>query len=334
MGELIERRIERGFENLAEPDEEEHALLLDGGRERMARLMREASAVGARAWSMPDGCGAARAARTHDADTDGAATDVAAVPLQATQGYGVSQEDDDEDAGADEAVRRAPTWHATQQYGCSQEDGEGGDDDDEAVRRPSWLDASMAESPRDLAARWAACGLEMDDELTGEPSDVEPDGGGLSALAPDDEHDVMMSDVGVEAEALVCDAECEQQREVFVERVVCVGADVGGGGSEVRRGHEGEGGVEGCEGVDGVERRAVWAAHEVEGEYGVEAMEGDENVSLQSAVGGSGSIGGIKKKRPQRRAKGAMNHRQRQLAEQHARRGSAMQGGSILPFGM
>ena len=132
LGELVERRIERGFEHLAEPDEEERALLLDGGRERMARLMREASAVGARAWSMPDGCGAARAARTHDADTDGAAMDCAAAPLQATQGYGMSQEDDDEDAGADEAVRRAPTWHATQQYGCSQEDGEGGDDDDEA----------------------------------------------------------------------------------------------------------------------------------------------------------------------------------------------------------
>ena len=28
--------------------------ILDGGRERMARLMREASAVGARAWLMPD----------------------------------------------------------------------------------------------------------------------------------------------------------------------------------------------------------------------------------------------------------------------------------------
>ena len=155
----------------------------------------------------------------------------------------------------------------------------------------------------------------MDDELTGEPSDVEPDGGGLSALAPDDEHDVMMSDVGVEAEALVCDAECEQQREVLVERVVCVGADVGGGDSEARRGHEGEGGFEGCEGVDGVERRAVWAAHEVEGEYGVEAMEGDENVSLQSEVGDSGSIGVIKKKRPPRkRAKGEKSRQQRQDA--------------------
>ena len=42
LGELVEA----GFENLAEPDEEERALLFDGGCERMARLMREASAVG------------------------------------------------------------------------------------------------------------------------------------------------------------------------------------------------------------------------------------------------------------------------------------------------
>ena len=65
-------------------------------------------------------------------------------------------------------------WHATQQYGWSQEDDEGGDDDDEVVRRPGWSDAQMAESPRGLAARWAACGLEneMDDELTGEPSEA------------------------------------------------------------------------------------------------------------------------------------------------------------------
>ena len=59
LGELVERRIERGFENLAEPDDEERDLLFDGGRERTARLMREASAVGARAWAMPDGGGAA-----------------------------------------------------------------------------------------------------------------------------------------------------------------------------------------------------------------------------------------------------------------------------------
>ena len=289
LGELVERRIERGFENLAEPDEEERALLLDGGRELMARLMREASAVGARAWLTPDGCGTASAARAHDA-----ATDCAAAPLQATQGYGMSQEDDDEEAGVDEAVRRAPTWHATQQYGWSQEDGEGGDDDDEAVRRPCWSDTHMAESPSSLAARWAACGLEMDDELTGESSEAGSDGRGLSALAPDDEHDAMMSDVGVEAEALVCDAECEQQREVLVERVVCVGADVGCGDSEARRGHEGEGGVEGCAGADGAEQRAARAAHEAEGDDGDEVMEGDENLSLQYVDEGVGAMGGNK----------------------------------------
>ena len=48
---------------------------------------------------------------------------------------------------------------------------------------------------------------------------------------------------------------------------MCVGDDEGGCGSEARRGHEGEGGFEGCEGVDGVERRAVWAAHEAEGDH-------------------------------------------------------------------
>ena len=178
----------------------------------MARLMREASAVGARAWSMPDGCGAARAARTHDAETDRAA-----APPQVTQGYGMSQEDSDDEAGADEAVRRASTWHATQLYGCSQEDGEGGDDDDEAVRRLDRSVGQMVESPRGLAARWAARGLEMDDELTGELSEAGSDVEGSSALAPGNEHDESMSDVGAEAEALVCDAECEQQREVPVE---------------------------------------------------------------------------------------------------------------------
>ena len=66
LGELVERRIERGFEDLAEPDEEKRALLLDGGRERAVRLMREASAVGARAWALPDGGGAAGTARATD----------------------------------------------------------------------------------------------------------------------------------------------------------------------------------------------------------------------------------------------------------------------------
>ena len=33
-----------------------------------------------------------------------------------------------------------------------------------------------------LRARWAACGLEMDDELTGEPSEAGADVEGMSAI--------------------------------------------------------------------------------------------------------------------------------------------------------
>ena len=311
LGELVERRIERGFENLAEPDEEERALLLDGGRERMVRLMREASAVGARAWFLPDGCGAARAARAHDAETDGAAMDVAAVPLQATQGYGASQEDDDVEAEADEEVRRAPTWHATQQYGWPQDDDEGRDDDDEAVRRPGWSDAQMAESPRALAARWAACGLEMDDELTGEPSRTTEEAECMS-----DVHDELLSSMDAVAVGHAQDAEGEQQSErVSVECVGCVDDGAGGVSREARRGHEGEqGGAEGCEGVDGVEQGASTAAREAEGDDEDEVMVGAENISMQRAEGGGGTTGGIKKKRPKKRAKGEKSHTQRQLA--------------------
>ena len=181
LGELVERRIERGFENLAEPDDEERDLLFDGGRERAARLMREATAVGARAWAMPDGGGAADSAQaTDDVDEcmdegvvdaaraylgsdldDMDADDAPATPLQATQSYGAAYVDDEEEAEADEAVRRAPLRHATQQYGLSQLGDDDEDDDDEAVRRSDWPDAPMTESPRALAARWAACGLEM-----------------------------------------------------------------------------------------------------------------------------------------------------------------------------
>ena len=76
------------------------------------------------------------------------------------------------------------------------------------------------------------------------------------------------------------------------------------------------------------------AAQGAEGDDEDEAMAGVENVSVQRAEGGSGSSGGIKKKKPQRRSKGAKNFRQRQDAAQQARRGSALQGGSILPFGV
>ena len=55
-------------------------------------------------------------------------------------------------------------------------------------------------------------------------------------------------------------------------------------------------------GADGAEQKAARAAHEAEGDDVDEAMEGDENISLQRAERGSGSIGGIKKAK-RRRAK-------------------------------
>jgi hypothetical protein len=168
LGELVERRIERGFENLAEPDDEERDLLFDGGRERAARLMREASAVGARAWSMPDGgeeAGTAQATDCADECMDEGGVDAAraylgcdlddmdaddapAPPLQATQSYGAAHVDDEEEAEVDEAVRRAPLRHATQQYGLSQMGDDNEDDDCEAVRRSDWPDTPIAESPK------------------------------------------------------------------------------------------------------------------------------------------------------------------------------------------
>ncbi|KOO29441.1 hypothetical protein Ctob_004847, partial [Chrysochromulina tobinii] len=155
LGELLERRIERGFEGLSEPDEEESALLADGGRERALRLMREASAVGARAWLMPDGGEAMRAARAiggadERADEGGVGVapahmdgdfdemivdDVAAPLLQATQLYGTVNEDIEEESEVDEAVRRAPFCQATQQHGVSLAGEDAVDDDDEAVQR-------------------------------------------------------------------------------------------------------------------------------------------------------------------------------------------------------
>eukprot|EP00900_Chrysochromulina_parva_P015002 jgi/Chrpa1/23502/Chrysochromulina_OHIO_Genome00027977-RA len=233
LGELVERRIERGFENLAEPDEEERALLLDGGRERAALLMREASAVGARAWLMPDGGGAAGTAQATDcadecmdeggvdaaraflgSDPDDMdADDAPAPPLQATQSYGAAHDDDEDDAEADEAVRRAPTWHATQQYDLPQMGDDDEDYDEEAVRRSAWPDAPMAESPRALAARWAACGLEMDDELSGESSATRKDVECMSDMMFGDAHDVLASSMDVAGAAQAQVAEREQQRE-------------------------------------------------------------------------------------------------------------------------
>ena len=336
LGELVERRIERGFENSAEPDDEERDLLFDGGRERAARLMREASAVGARAWAMPDGGGAAGTARVTGCadecmDEGGAdaapsffgsdlddmdADDASAPPLQATQSYGAAHDDDEEEAEADEAVCRAPIWHATQQYGSSQVGDYDDDDDDEAVRRSDWPDAPRTESPRALAARWAACGLEMDDELSGEPSVTREDVECMSDMMFGDAHDELASSMDALAAAQAQDAEREQQRERV--SVGCVTRnDVGAGdsGSGAARALEGgdDGVVMGCEGVDGVEQGAFMAARAAEGDDEDEVMAGDENISVQRAEGGSGSIGGIKKRGHRGRSKEAKAERRKRI---------------------
>jgi hypothetical protein len=316
LGELLERRIERGFEGLSEPDEEESALLADGGRARALRLMREASAVGARAWLMLDGEGGARAAPAHmDSDLDEMIADDVPAPLpQATQMYGAVNEDDEEEAEIDEAVRRAPAWHATQQYDGSMDGDDAEVDDEEEVRRCGWFDARMAESPRGLAARWAACGLEMNDELTGESSAAREEAERMSEMASDDAHDELMCSMDVVAEVHAQDAEREQQREgVSVGCVRPYGDGAGGDGGEAGRAFEGDdGGARGCEGV---EQGAPMTACEAEGSDEDETMAGKENVPMQRADGGSGLTGGIKKKRPPRkRAKGEKSRQQRQDA--------------------
>ena len=55
----------------------------------------------------------------------------------------------------------------------------------------------------------------------------------------------------------------------------------------------------------------MWAAHEAEGDDGVEAMEGDENISLQHAVEGGGSSGDIKKGKRRRGNRKGGGHRRR-----------------------
>ena len=164
----------------------------------------------------------------------------------------------------------------------------------------------MAESPRALAARWAALGLEMDDELTGEPSRMMEEAECMS-----DVHDELLSSMDVVAVVHAQDAEVVQQSErVSVECVGRVDDGAGGGSSEARRGHEGEGSVEGCEGVDGVEQGASMAAREAEGDDEDEAMAGDENISMQRAEGGGGTTGGIKKGKRTRGKRKGTGHRQ------------------------
>jgi hypothetical protein len=220
------------------------------------------------------------------------ADDAPASPLQATQSYGAAHDDDEEEAEADEAVCRAPIWHATQQYGSSQVGDYDDDDDDEAVRRSDWPDAPIAESPRALAARWVACGLEMDDEFSGEPSVTREDVECMSDMLSGDAHDELAGSMDVVAAAFAQAAEGEQQRErVSVGCAMRDGDGAGGSGSEAARA---------LEGVDGAEQGASMATREAEGDDEDEAMVGDENVSAQGTQGGGNSTGGIKKRKPRR----------------------------------
>ena len=228
--------------------------------------------------------------------------------------YGAANEDDEEEAEIDEAVRRAPAWHATQQYDGLMAGDDAEVDDDEEVRRCGWSDARMVESPRGLAARWAACGHEMDGELTGELSTAREEDERMSEMASDDVHDELMCSMDVVAEVHAQDAEREQQRErASVGCVRPYGDGAGGDGGEAGRALEGDdGGAMGCEGV---ELGVPMTACEAEGSDEDEAMAGKENVLVQRADGGSGLIGVIKNKRPHRkRAKGDRSHRQRQEA--------------------
>jgi len=186
-------------------------------------------------------------------------------------------------------------------------------DDDDAVRRCGWPDAQLAESPRGLAAIWAACGLEMDDELTGGPSAAREEAECMSEMAPDDALDELMCSMDVVAEVHAQDAEREQQREgVSVGCVRSDGDGAGGGCGEAGRVIEGDdGGSMGCECLDGAEQGASTGAREADGSDVDETMAGKENVSLQRAEGGGSSIGGIKKRGHRGRSKEAKAERRK-----------------------
>jgi hypothetical protein len=256
-----------------------------------------------------------------DCDTDEMIVDDVAAPLpQATQMYGAANEDDEKEPEIDEAVRRAPIWQATQQYGESSAGDDAEGDDDEAARRCGWPDAWMAGSSRGLAARWLACGPEMEDELTGESSAAREEAECMSEMAPDDAHDELMCSMDVVAEVHAQDAEREQQREgASVGCVMPNGDGAGGDGGEVGRVLEcDDGGSMGREGFDVAEQGVSMAAREVEGSDEDEAMTGKENASMQRAEGCSSSIGGIKKgKRTRGKQK---NGAQRQAAARAVRR--------------
>ena len=90
---------------------------------------------------------------------------------------------------------------------------------------------------------------------------------------------------------------------------------VGDSGGETIRGHEGVRDAEGRGGANGGEQRAKRETQGAEDDKGDKAMEGDEDASMQRVEGGSGpTAGGSEKKKPRRRAKGAMRQGQRQDA--------------------
>jgi len=251
-----------------------------------------------------------------DGDPDEMIVDDVAAPLpQATQLYGTANEDIEEESEIDEAVRRAPFWQATQQHGVSLAGEDVEDDDDEAVQQCGWpRDARMAESPRGLAARWVACGLEMDDELTGEPSAAREEAECMSDMAPDDAHDELMCSMDVVAEVHAQDAEREQQSEgVSVGCARPDGDGAGSDGGEVGRVLEGDdSGNMGREGFDGVVQGASTEAREAEGSDEDEIIAGKENLTLQGEEGGSGSTSGIAKRKRNRCKRLNSGQRQRQ----------------------
>ena len=89
------------------------------------------------------------------------------------------------------------------------------------------------------------------------------------------------------------------------------GVGVDGSGSGAARALEGVSDCAmGCEGADGAEQGASMAARVAEDDDEDEVLAGDENVSMQEAVGGDGAMGGIKKGKRRRGKQKGTGHRQ------------------------
>ena len=126
--------------------------------------------------------------------------------------------------------------------------------------------------------------------------------------------------------------------QVPVECVVCVGDDEGGGGSD--RCDEG---MRAREASRAVSEGVVASTASSRGRCGrgtrLRAMIGTRawratRTCRRSADGGSGLTGGIKKKKPRRRAKGAYEHYLNNKGKmEHDRAGHAMHEDPALPFG-